>query len=164
MGYAPRERIRMDMAPVNYMSRSIVALSQQAYAVGGIFHLNHPEPPYSDEWLDFYTSLGYRLQRISYRDWLEKVLEFDQSNPNGFALASLLPMFAEQLHDGDAQLPEDGAPQYDTRATHKALSALNVECELLGWNIMARYHDYFVRKGFFVVDPNCEALNSLRII
>lgn len=163
MGYAPRERIRMDMAPVNYMSRSIVALSQQAYAVGGIFHLNHPEPPYSDEWVDFYTSLGYRLQRIPYRDWLEKVLEFGHSNPNGFALASLLPMFAGQLQDGDAQLPEDGAPQYDSRATHKALSALNVECELLDRKIMARYQDYFVRKGF-VVGPNGEALNSLRII
>ena len=153
MSYAPRERIRIDMAPVDYMSRAIVALSQQTDAVGSIFHLNHPEPPYSDDWLDFYTSLGYRLQRIPYRDWLEKVLEFGRSNPNGFALASLLPMFAEQLHDGDAQLPVDGGPLYDSRVTHKVLSALGVKCELLDRNIMARYQDYFIRSGF-VVEPD----------
>ncbi|WP_425257559.1 thioester reductase domain-containing protein [Methylomonas defluvii] len=150
MGYAPRERIRINMAPVDYMSRSIVALSQKVDTVGNIFHLNLPESPYSDEWLDFYTSLGYRLQRIPYRDWLEKVLEFGSYNPEGFALAPLLPMFAEQIHDGHTQLPEDGMPQYDSRATHKVLSALNVEYELLDRKIMARYQDYFVRRGFMV--------------
>jgi len=163
MGYAPRERIRMDMAPVDYMSRSIVALSQQVDAVGGIFHLNHPEPPYSDDWLDFFASLGYRLQRIPYRDWLEKVLEFGRSNPDDFALASLLPMFAEQIHDGNAQLPEDEMPQYDSRATHKALSALSVECTLLDRDIMARYQGYFVRSGFVTVSDG-EELDGLKII
>ncbi|WP_292436312.1 non-ribosomal peptide synthetase [Methylobacter sp.] len=163
MGYAPCERIRMDMAPVDYMSRSIVALSQRADAVGGIFHLNHPEPPYSDDWLDFFASLGYRLQRIPYRDWLEKVLEFGRSNPDDFALASLLPMFAEQIHDGNTQLPEDETPQYDSLATHKALSALNVECALLDRDIMARYQGYFVRSGF-VADPDGEGLDGLKII
>jgi myxalamid-type nonribosomal peptide synthetase MxaA len=163
MGYAPAERVRMDMAPVDYMGRAIVVLSQQADVVGGIFHLNHPEPPYSDEWLDYFASLGYRLQRIPYREWLEKVLEIGRSNSDDFALASLLPMFAEQIENGNAQLPEDETPQYDSRTTHKALLALSVECALLDRDIMARYQGYFIRSGFVTV-PGGEELDGRKII
>jgi len=148
MGYAPCERVRVDMAPVDYMSRSVVALSLTSAADGNIFHLNHPEPPYSDQWLDGFADLGYEVQRIPYRNWLEKVLETGRTRPEDFALASLLPSFAEQLQAGDTQLPEGDVMQYDSSATHAALSALGVECAPMDGNDLARYQAYWVRSGF----------------
>ncbi len=147
MGYAPCERVRIDMAPVDYMSRAIVTLSRQADAIGRIFHLNHPQPPYSDHWLDCFESLGYRIERISYRDWLQKTLEIGLDNP-AFALASLLPTFFEQLRNGNTQLSDDEGLLYDCRETHQALSELGQECEEIGRNVMVLYQAYFVRSGF----------------
>ncbi|WP_415878280.1 amino acid adenylation domain-containing protein [Methylomonas sp. TEB] len=147
MGYAPYERVRIDMAPVDYMSRAIVTLSRQAGAAGRIFHLNHPQPPYSDQWLDSFESLGYRIERIPYRDWLQKTLEFGRDNPE-FALASLLPTFFEQLSNENTQLLVSEDLLYDCRETHNVLSALGVECKPIGHDVITGYQKYLIRSGF----------------
>jgi len=38
--------------------------------------------------------------------------------------------------------------QYDSSATHAALSALGVECAPMDGNDLARYQAYWVRSGF----------------
>jgi amino acid adenylation domain-containing protein/thioester reductase-like protein/non-ribosomal peptide synthase protein (TIGR01720 family) len=149
MGYAPHESVRVDMAPVDFMSLSIVALSLQPDSIDGVFHLSHPQPPYSDQWLDYFIGLGYRIQRIPYREWLEKALEIGRSNSDSYALASLLPSFADQLRNEHTSVLADGAPLYDCQATFDVLSTLGIGCEPMNRsNAMTLYQSYFVRRGF----------------
>ncbi|WP_150048086.1 non-ribosomal peptide synthetase [Methylomonas rhizoryzae] len=148
IGYAPAEHLRMDMAPVDYMSRAMVALSLQPSSVGGCFHLNHPIPPYSDELVNGFSRLGYRLHRIPYRDWVNKLLEIGKTQSNDFALLPLLPMFSEQKQDDASALLEEDAIRYDCRATQSTLSELGIECASLDDELLGRYHTYFSRNGF----------------
>ncbi|MGZ4956213.1 MAG: non-ribosomal peptide synthetase family protein, partial [Methylobacter sp.] len=148
MGYAPEERVRMDMAPVDYIGRTVVALSLLPDAIGACFHLNHPAPPYSDELIDSFSRSGYRMDRIPYRDWLEKVLATGESNQKDFALSPLLSMFSEQSRDDEAELSEQNTVRYDCSETQNILSKLGIECVPLEGELLARYQAYFKRSGF----------------
>ncbi|WP_340123341.1 amino acid adenylation domain-containing protein [Methylobacter svalbardensis] len=152
LGYAPAERVRMDMAPVDYMSRAIVSLSLQPSSIGGCFHLNHPTPPYSDQLIDGFSRAGYRLERISYRAWVQKVLETGEANRKDFALLPLLSMFSDQNREGEAELLAEDAIRYDCSETHSVLSKLGIECALLDDELLTRYQAYFKRSGF-VLEP-----------
>jgi len=153
MGCAPVERVRMDIAPVDYISRAIVALSLQPDSVGTCFHLNHPVPPYSDELVDVFSRAGYRLKRIPYRDWADKVLETGKTNQHDFALLPFLTMFSERDRDDEQpELLEEQAVRYDCRATRAVLVRLDIDCALLDSGLLARYQAYFLRSGF-ILEP-----------
>jgi len=152
MGCAPAERVRMDIAPVDYISRAIVALSLQPDSVGACFHLNHPVPPYSDELVDGFSRAGYRLDRIPYRDWVKKVLEAAEDNRKDFALLPLLSMFSEQNQEDETELLEENTIRYDCSETQGVLSKLGIECVLMNGELLTRYQAYFKRSGF-VLDP-----------
>lgn len=153
MGYAPVESVPMDMAPVDYVSRAIVALSLQPGSIGRCFHLNHPTPPYSNELIDWFSRAGYRLDRIPYRDWVKKVLETGEANHKDFALLPLLSMFSNQNQDDDTELLEENTIRYDCNETQTVLSKLGIECVLLDGELLTRYQAYFKRSGF-VLEPN----------
>lgn len=152
MGCAPEEHVRMDMAPVDYIGRSVVALSLLPDAIGACFHLNHPCPPYSDELIDGFSRSGYRMERIPYRDWVKKVLETGTSSLEDFALSPLLPMFSEQSQDDEVALSEQNTIRYDCSDTQNALSKLGIECVHFGDELLTRYQSYFKRSGF-VMEP-----------
>jgi myxalamid-type nonribosomal peptide synthetase MxaA len=148
MGSAPAERFRMDIAPVDYISRSIVALSLLPDSIGAYFHLNHPVPPYSDELIDGFSRSGYRLKRIPYRDWVKNVLEAGSTNRKDFALLPLLSMFSEQNLEDETALSEESTIGYACNETQAALSKLGIECALLDGELLMRYQAYFKRSGF----------------
>ena len=152
MGCAPVENVRMDMAPVDYMSRAIVALSLLPSSIGACFHLNHPTPTYSDELINGFSRSGYRLDRISYRDWVKKVLETGEANRKDFALLPLLSMFSEQNRDDETELLEENTIRYDCSETQGVLSMLGIEYALLDGELLMRYQAYFKRSGF-VLEP-----------
>ncbi|MGZ5050161.1 MAG: non-ribosomal peptide synthetase family protein [Methylobacter sp.] len=149
MGYAPTGRIRLDMAPVDYISKALVALSLQPGSIGCCFHLNHPNPPSSDEWGDWFIRAGYQLERIPYRDWVKKVPAAAKDMPSDdFALLPLLPMFPSQDRDDGEALPERNAVRYGCSETQAVLSNLGIECALMDDGLLARYQGYFTRSGF----------------
>lgn len=146
LGSAPEGNSPLDIAPVDYMSRAIVSLSLQPSSVGACFHLNHPEPPYSDELIDWFSRSGYRLERIPYRDWVNKVLKTGEAGYEDFALLPLLPVFSVQ--NQDEQASEEDNIRYDCSETQGVLSKLGIECAMLDGELLARYQNYFRRSGF----------------
>jgi amino acid adenylation domain-containing protein/thioester reductase-like protein len=149
MGCAPAERVRMDMAPVDYISRSIVALSLQPDSAGAYFHLNHPSPPYSDELINSFNRLGYRLDRMPYQDWVKKVLEIAEAGKiTDFALSPLLSLFSDQSRGDGTESLEENSVRYDCHETQSFLSKIGIECVLLDSELLTRYQAYFKRSGF----------------
>lgn len=152
LGSVPVGNNRMDMAPVDYMSRAIVSLSLLPSSIGACFHLNHPAPPYSDELVDWFSLSGYRLDRIPYQEWVKKILATGESNRKDFALSPLLSMFSDQNRNDEADVLEENDIRYDCSETQGVLSKLGIECALLDGELLARYQTYFKRSGF-VRDP-----------
>jgi len=148
LGFVPEGNSRMDMAPVDYMSRAIVSLSLLPSSIAGCFHLNHPIPPCSDELVDWFCRSGYLLDRIPYQDWVKKVLATAEDERKDFALLPLLSMFSDQNREDETELSEENSIRYDCRETQRILSGLGIECALLDGELLTRYQDYFRRSGF----------------
>ncbi|MDD1617831.1 MAG: non-ribosomal peptide synthetase, partial [Methylococcaceae bacterium NSP1-2] len=96
LGYAPQDNPRIELAPVDYIAKAIVKLSQQADSIGGVFHLNSPHATYTQEVLNWFHQAGYEFERVTHAQWVKKLLNNAEHIEN-FALAPLLALFTE--HD-----------------------------------------------------------------
>ena len=145
LGYAPNNNSRMELAPVDYISRAIVKLSQQADSVGACFHLNSPHATYAQDLLDWFNAAGYKLERVSYAQWVKKLMREAQHIEN-FALAPLLSLFADAPETEEAD--EADSTHYDCHATVQALMAVGIDCPLVNDSLLTTYLGYFNRYGF----------------
>ncbi|OHX36745.1 hypothetical protein BJL95_07520, partial [Methylomonas sp. LWB] len=146
MGVAPDVDSRLDMAPVDFVSGAIMALAQEADVAGGIFHLNHPHPPTTNAWFDWFIAAGFPLRKVSNQQWRATMLAASESIAD-FALAPLLTVFAEDAQQEGAT-DRDEAVGYDCSATQCRLAALGMAYHFSDDSLLARYRDYFVRSGW----------------
>jgi surfactin family lipopeptide synthetase A len=144
IGLAPDIDIRLDMAPVDYISRATVTLALSPASQGQVFHLNHPTPPTAGPIFDWFISAGFSLRRVSSREW-QQAIHVGAEAIGDFALASLLPVFASNSSDEPSnQEPE----QYNCSATQRWLADHGVVYPSIDDVLLTRYCDYFVRSGF----------------
>ncbi|MUG95211.1 hypothetical protein F7734_23765 [Scytonema sp. UIC 10036] len=73
---------RLDLAPVDYLSQSIVYLSRQKDSIGKAFHLNNPQPDSWSQLADFICSFGYPIKHIAYKDWQVELTHAVRSKEN----------------------------------------------------------------------------------
>ncbi|MDJ0592674.1 MAG: thioester reductase domain-containing protein [Pleurocapsa sp. MO_226.B13] len=153
MGTAPDLDYRLDLAPVDYVSRSIVYLSQQPGARGQAFHLTNPHTYHWHQLIDWMQSqsLGFAVERIAYRDWLERLHRLSsQDNP----LVPLRPFFRRRLPGTDLTLPElyqqSRRPQFSCQKTRAALAGAGISCPRIDDQLLRTYFAYFLRTGFLV--------------
>lgn len=139
--------LQLDLSPVDYNSRAIVHLSQQAQSLGNVFHLQNPHLLHWRDLVEFICSMGYPMERVSYAEWQLR-LSRSRENP----LYPLLPFFSHQWSNDRLtyiQLNEQGRrPLIDCDATLTALSATNITCPPLDATLLSTYFSYFIRSGF----------------
>lgn len=136
----------LDLSPVDYNSRAIVYLSQQASSAGKSFHLQNPNLLHWQSLTDFICASGYRLQKIPFSTWQEK-LSAQKSNP----LYPLLPFFRHKWssHLSYIELNEQGyRPLISCKTTQAALSQSGIFCPPLDASLLSTYFKYFVSSGF----------------
>jgi amino acid adenylation domain-containing protein/thioester reductase-like protein len=78
MGMAPELNAKLNLVPVNFVTRAITNLSQQQEPCGRAFHLVNPNPIEWQELLSWMTSQGYSLEQVSYQAWCEQLLKLIQ--------------------------------------------------------------------------------------
>jgi amino acid adenylation domain-containing protein/thioester reductase-like protein len=86
----------LDVVPVDYVARAIVALASQPGSLGKAFHLNNPQP---GAWPDMVAALrraGYELREIDPREWAVRVYEFIRATPT-HAWHEALPFIPPQI-------------------------------------------------------------------
>ncbi|MDO9107146.1 MAG: amino acid adenylation domain-containing protein [Methylovulum sp.] len=148
LGFAPEGDSRMDMAPVDYMARAIVALSLQPSAMGAVFHLNHPSPPSTRRLLDWFMAHGYPLEVLPWQTWLEKLHE-KSGHITDFALTPLLSLFPTASAEAEnTDSDSDAGISYDCTATQNQLNDLGIDCPPIDQTLLACYHAYFLHSGF----------------
>ncbi len=100
LGACPDLDFMVDSSPVDYVSQSIVYLSQQPESIGQVFHLQHPNPiPLSTMLTDCVSLLGLKnFEQLPYKEWTEKLATHVQSSDD--MMSRLLPVFTETNKKG----------------------------------------------------------------
>ncbi|NET38293.1 MAG: NAD-dependent epimerase/dehydratase family protein [Cyanothece sp. SIO1E1] len=153
MGYIPDIDIDIDLSAVDYVSQSIVYLSQQNELESQIFHLNNAHPMPWSQLIQFLHNFGYPVHVLSLKSWLEKLTLLVRPNPEN-ALHSLVPFFLERWSPAQLTLLElmqaNKSPQVSCQQTLDILAHRHSEiiCPALDHTLWQTYFSYFINSGF----------------
>ncbi|HEX2189075.1 MAG TPA: thioester reductase domain-containing protein, partial [Longimicrobiaceae bacterium] len=145
-----------DVAPVDYVSAAIVALSLRPGSAGRTFNLVHPE---GVRWSDVWASarrFGYGLEQLPLRRWHERMMadvEADEEHPLRAFVARFPPLPPPRPGEEDeppAEMPES---RFDCAHTLRGLEGTGVACPPADDRLLHRYFEYFVGVGFLPPAP-----------
>jgi thioester reductase-like protein len=153
MGYFPDVDYKMDMSPVDYVSKAIVQLSRQKECLGKAFNLQHPEPVPLKELVNWVSKFGFPVEFIPYQEWQAKLVNItDSSNP----LYTLRPFLLERWSKEQITIPDlylqSKRPIISCQATQYALSGSPVVCPPIDSKLFMTYSAFLVESGFLTVD------------
>lgn len=146
LGTAPEIDTKMNMVPVDYVSRAIVSLSLRDESLGKRFHLANPLPVGLGDLASWIEAFGYPIKRIPYDKWRADLLSPTKGLRQDalYSMAPLLSMSAAA--DGPALVGK--VPEFDCRNTTEALSGTGISCPQVDGELMENYLVYLVKSGF----------------
>ena len=149
MGYMPEIDLELDLIPVDYVSKNIVALSRQdiSNVNDSTFHLNHPRPLPWNQLIKFTQDAGYQVQPLALEQWLEKLKTIVRPNPAN-PLYPLIPFLLSRPTENLTILElmqSRKSPQVSCQKTLKTLAQTDktIACSALDENLWQTYFDYF---------------------
>ena len=149
MGSFPDLDYLLDMSPVDYVSQSIVYLSQQPESIGQAFHLQHPQPIHISKIVKLLGFVGYDIDRVPYQQWqadLKNTVQPD--NP----LFTLQPFLLEKRTEAKLTVLElylqKNRPTISCQDTLKALKGSGISCPPINHKLLITYLQRFRDSGF----------------
>ena len=82
LGVAPETSAKIDLTPVDYVSRAIVHIIQREDLLGTTFHLKHPTLIPVKEIIQYIQNVGYQLQEVPYAEWYKRFVYSLQREEN----------------------------------------------------------------------------------
>jgi thioester reductase-like protein len=147
---APDAEARLNMIPVDYVSKAVVYLSRRGNALGRVFHLAHSRPVSWTELVAWIRSFGYPMQTIPYDKWRAQLLEFGRFKEN--AAYFLLPLFSLSLTQAGPRIVRN-MPECDCQNTLAGLAETSIACPPVDNQVFETYFSYFMRCGFLNAPP-----------
>jgi thioester reductase-like protein len=139
LGSAPDIDARIEMVPVDYVSKAIVHLSRQREIQSNTFHIVGSQYIAVGDLFRIIGAIGYKMNLLPYPDW-RKVLFDDARTSSKNALFPLLTGFTTGS-------PWE-MPVFDCRHTLENLKGTQLMCPDINANLMAAYLSYFKNSGF----------------
>ena len=147
LGRAPGlEGWRMEMTPVDFVSRAVSRIADEPDAIGRTFHLANPDPVPAETVFGWLEELGYALERLDYPDWLDALRE----DPDGVSDGGLGGVLrgaapeARELWDGNV---------YDDTNTRRFLERSGLQRPDIDAELVATYARYFADIGWTPAPP-----------
>lgn len=138
MGYAPEWKARLNILPVDFISKFIVKTSVNHKIKNKIFNMINP---YSISWLDLIKHIkkrGYPINIVSVDAWKKKYLtDIDKNN----AIFNLLPLYTN-LNNLDWIKDMDTICNGNDSCTRDALEKANLEYPKITENLLDKYIDF----------------------
>ena len=152
MGSFPDLDYLLDMSPVDYVSQSIVYLSQQPESIGRAFHLQHPQPVELNKIIKLLRLVGYKLDVVPYQQWQTALKDTVQpDNP----LFTLQPFLLEKRSKAQLTIVElylqQNRPKIGCEDTLKALKGSGISCPAINHKLLINYFKRFLDSGFLQV-------------
>ena len=149
MGSFPDLDYLLDMSPVDYVSQSIVYLSQQPESIGQAFHLQHPQPVQLNKVVNLLRLVGYKIEKVPYQQWQADLKDTVQpDNP----LFTLQPFLLEKRSEAQLTIIElylqQNRPEISCQDTLKALKGSGIKCPPINHKLLINYFQRFLDSGF----------------
>ena len=130
-----------NMMPLDYVSGTIVHLSQQTDLLGETFHLLNSHSFLWGDLFNWLRSLGYPLEPVSSEQWL-----FELSHQKENVLYPLSSLFSQE-NFSDKKQPHKWS-QYDCQNTLEGLAGTDIVCPRINTELLNLYFSYFRKSGF----------------
>jgi thioester reductase-like protein len=130
----------VDLLPVDYVARAVMALGDSASATGGTFHIALPQPVTWERMLGSAATAGHRIRTVPLETWLGDLA--DREDEQGLALAAI----ADLLRDAAQGTP---LAALATDETARALGALGVPFPHFDDSWLTTMTRYFSEAGYF---------------
>jgi thioester reductase-like protein len=151
LGGAPDMEAKLNIVPVDYVSKAVVHLSKQDNALGRVFHLAHPRPvSWRDLFFAWIKSFGYPVQPLPYDKWRGQLLERGRLQDS--AAYFLLPLFSMSLSQAGPRILRN-IPEFDCQNTLDGLAGTSIACPPVDSQAFETYFSYFMRCGFLKAPP-----------
>lgn len=148
-GYWPDERTKVEMVPVNSLSRAVVYLAQRAHPAR-TFHIASPEPMSWSELGLAARAYGYSVALPSYADWKRHLADFGRHKNN--AMRPLLRFYTKTPRGLAVPAPEvfcrPPRPIFDSTTTQAMLAPVGLVPPRMTQALIGRYFDYFIESGW----------------
>jgi thioester reductase-like protein len=150
MGSFPDLDYLLDMSPVDYVSQSIVYLSQQPETSGKAFNLQHPQPIQLNKIVKLLRFVGYKLNTIPYQQWQADLKNTIQPNNPLFTLQPFLleKRSPSQLTIIELYLQQNRPAKISCQETLAALKGSGISCPPIDHKLLIKYFHRFLDSGF----------------
>lgn len=152
LGSAPDQDVLLDLTPVDYVSKAIVALAQDEASIGHAFHIVNPVLLPWKTFVGWINDFGYPLRLIPYKTWRAELIELASQGRRDNALYPLLPMFMESDESPQTRIPQ----RFDCQLALQHLERFSIRCPLPDETLLRVYFRYFIQRGF--LSPTSVAL------
>ncbi|MFF3868149.1 type I polyketide synthase [Micromonospora sp. NPDC001898] len=146
LGLAPTRRYAFAAATVDYVARTVVALSLRPETTGGTFHTVNPDPL---DWNDIFRHLravGYRVPSVDWQRWRHQLTEQVEADETANSFAPLMAML------GDT--PDRDMPRMRCDNVRSALPADLARPPELDAALFARMLGFLARGGALPAPPD----------
>jgi thioester reductase-like protein len=143
--------VRVDLTPMDYVSKAIVHLSRQRAALGKVFHLVNPRSVRLMDMVAWIRSFGYPLRQVPYKKWLGELLERAKSAREDM-VASVVPLFSLSISKEVPSLFRE-IPRFDCQNTLESLAGTAIVCPPIEGPVFETYLAYFIQRGFLTPPP-----------
>ncbi|YAF94016.1 MAG: amino acid adenylation domain-containing protein [Nodularia sp. CChRGM 3473] len=143
LGMAPDLDVKVDMTPVDFVSRGIVHLSRQETSLGQKFHLVNPQPLTWNQITTWIQSCGYELQQVAYEQWILELIKVPKLSLTS-AFRALIPFFISSQE----RITHSGLLELDCQNTLNGLANTDIVCPPVNNELLWTQFSYFMQEGF----------------
>ncbi|CAK0764242.1 hypothetical protein CCP3SC5AM1_370001 [Gammaproteobacteria bacterium] len=138
LGKWPELNMKLEISPVDYVSRALVHLSLQPSYLGKTFHINNPVEFSYTQLFQQIIALGYFIQPMPYEEWHNLLVE--QATATGDeTLSFLIPSFTTESEQTEIEF------KVDSEQTRAELQKYSIECPEINGKILKNYLKYLTR-------------------
>ena len=152
LGMAPQTDSEVDMTPVDYVARAIVALASLPGSIGRTFHLMNPRPVPVSEVYRAIRASGHDLEEVPFSRWRAMVIQRGAGSAD-IVLAALSHLLLVEVPDdaAEADAQSQRPPlRIGCIQTVRALQEGAVSCPLVDSAVLMKYFEYLGRRGLLI--------------
>jgi thioester reductase-like protein len=140
IGCVPELDAKVNALPVDCISNAIIGFSLQKESLGQVFHLVHPHPVRIDTLLQWIREKGYKIDRVPWEIWRQKLGEASEDN----AIYPLLPMFPETLDEAE----DHGEIVFDVTNSLTMFQKIGYRIPSIDGKLLNTYYAYLTGVGY----------------
>ncbi|MFB2981899.1 amino acid adenylation domain-containing protein [Microseira sp. BLCC-F43] len=145
LGSIPQRFDMVDMNPVDYVAKGIIALSLEPESLGKTFHFVNPQTIYWHQLANAIRSQGYSIAEVPEQQWREEIANLSTDATDN-SLYPLLAMFSEKKPRKRSVTLE-----FNCQETLDSLEELSITYPSVDDSLLFTYFSYLMNSGFLEV-------------